>query len=67
MFEKIKRIPSDIHPWNKCAKFQPNPTIFEVSRLPPNYLGHTHTHTYPQILAQLKLRKTKGGHQNSIN
>ena len=67
----MKKIPPDIHPWNKCAKFQPNPTIFEVSRLPPNYLGHTythtHTHTHSQILAQLKLRKTKGGHQNSMN
>ena len=26
--------PPDIHPRNKCAKFQPNMTIFDVSRLP---------------------------------
>ena len=36
-FWKMKKIPPDIHPRTKCAKFQPNPTIFEVSRLPQSF------------------------------
>jgi len=27
----------DIHPRNKCTKFQPNPTIFGLCRLPPSF------------------------------
>ena len=50
----MKKIPSDIHPRNKCAKFQPNSIIFEVSRLPKS-IWDTHTDRHPQILAQLKL------------
>ena len=30
-FWKMKKTPPDIHPRNKCAKFQPNSTIFEAS------------------------------------
>ena len=43
IFKNEKKNP-DIYR-NKCAKFQPNPTIFEVSRLPQSILGQTHTQT----------------------
>ena len=60
-FRKMKKTPPDIHPRNKCAKFQPNRTIFEVSRLPQSFGTYTqtdtHTDTHSQILTQLKLRK----------
>ena len=45
----MKKTPPGIRPRNKCAKFQPNPTIFEVSRLPQSFKGtdtHTHTQTF---------------------
>ena len=29
-----KKNTTDIHQRKKCAKFKPNPTIFEISRLP---------------------------------
>ena len=58
-FEKMKKSPPGIHPWIKCAKFQPNRTIFKVSSLPQSF-GDRQTHRYTdrhsQILAQLKLR-----------
>jgi len=34
MKNKNKKTPPNIHPRNKCAKFQSNPTIFGLSRLP---------------------------------
>uniref|UniRef100_A0A7M5V7R9 Uncharacterized protein n=1 Tax=Clytia hemisphaerica TaxID=252671 RepID=A0A7M5V7R9_9CNID len=37
IFKKWKKTPPDIHLRNECAKFQPNPTIFEVSRLPQSF------------------------------
>ena len=33
----MKEKPSDIHPRNKCAKFQSNPTIFGLCRLPQRF------------------------------
>ena len=36
-FSKSEKTPLDIHPRNKCIKFQQNPTIFEVSRLPQSF------------------------------
>ena len=36
-FEKMKKTPPGIHPRSKCAKFQPNRTIFEVSSLPQSF------------------------------
>lgn len=57
--EKMKEILPGIRPRNKCAKYQPNPTICEVSRLPQSFRTHTQIHRYTdtncQILAQLKL------------
>ena len=36
-FLKNEKNTPDIHPRKKCTKFQPNPTIFEVSRLPQSF------------------------------
>ena len=33
----MNKSPPGIYPRNKCAKFQPNPSIFEVSRLPQSF------------------------------
>ena len=70
-FQKMKKPAPGIHPRNKCTKFQPNPTIFRLSRLPQSFsaYGQTdrqtdrqtnrQTHTHCLILAQLKLRTNK--------
>ena len=42
----MKKATPNIHPRNKCAKFQPNPTIFEVLQAAPKYLGHTDRQTF---------------------
>jgi len=53
----MKKTPPDIHPRNKCTKFQPNSTIFGLSRLPQSFMcTHRKTDRHCQILAQLKLR-----------
>ena len=51
-FWKMKKTPPDIHPRNKCTKFQPNWTIFKVSRLPQSFRTdiHTYRHTYIDIV-----------------
>ena len=36
-FEKMKKTPPGINSRKKCAKFQPNRTIFEVSSLPQSF------------------------------
>ena len=36
-FSKNEKTSLGIHPRNKCAKFQPNWTIFDVSRLPQSF------------------------------
>jgi len=47
----------DINSRNKCTKFQPNPTIFGLCRLPQNFRTDRQTNRHCEILAQLKLRK----------
>ena len=49
-FEKMKKTPPDIHLRNKCAKFQPNPTIFEVYRLPQSFGTYRQTHRQTDIV-----------------
>ena len=55
----MNKTPPGIYPRTKCAKFQLDLSIFEVSRLPQSFWDihrHTYTDRHSQILAQLKLR-----------
>ena len=63
--KKGKKIPPVIHPRNKYAKLQPNPTIFEVSRVPPKYLGHTDRQTFSD--SQLKFFYYRGNKLTSFS
>ena len=58
-FLKNEKTIPDIYPRNKCAKFQPNPTIFEVSRLPQSIWDtHTDTDTHTgQTSSNFELRR----------